>query len=61
MVITVNGKPRDEIEIEAAQRGDEAAVMAAALERPRVAAMLEGKRLVKSVYVPGRLVNLVVS
>ncbi len=61
LVVTVNGKPRDEIEIDAAQRDEESTVIALALQRPRVKSLLDGKQLKKSIYVPGRLVNLVVA
>jgi leucyl-tRNA synthetase len=59
--ITVNGKPRAELEIDAALRDDQAAVIAQALQQPKVKSLVDGKRVVKSIYVPGRLVNLVVS
>ena len=39
---------------------DEAAVKAAALAHAKVAARIEGKTLVKTIVVPGKLVNLVV-
>jgi leucyl-tRNA synthetase len=59
--VTVNGKPRGELRIPAAMRDDRQGVEALALDLPRVKAMLNGKAVRKVVYVPGRVVNLVVS
>jgi leucyl-tRNA synthetase len=59
LVVTVNGKPRDQVDVPAGMAADEAQVRALVLERPRVKAMLDGKAVRKFVYVPGRLVNLV--
>ena len=59
--VTVNGKPRGELRIPAAMRDDRQGVEALALDLPRVKAMLDGKAVRKVVYVPGRVVNLVVS
>jgi len=35
-------------------------VLAAAKAEPAVAALIQGKSVVKEIYVPGKLVNLVV-
>jgi leucyl-tRNA synthetase len=59
--VTVNGKPRGELRIPVAMRDDRAGVEALALDLPRVKAMLNGATVRKVVYVPGRVVNLVVS
>ncbi len=40
---------------------DEAEAQALALASPRVQSHVEGKSVAKTVYVPGRLVNVVVS
>jgi leucyl-tRNA synthetase len=58
LIVQVNGKLRDRIEAPADI--SEEAAKALALESARVRPHLEGKELRKSVYVPGRLVNLVV-
>jgi leucyl-tRNA synthetase len=58
LVIQVNGKLRDRIEAPADI--SEEAAKELALSSARVRPHLEGKELRKSVYVPGRLVNLVV-
>src|SRR5215208_4808451 len=59
LVVQVNGKLRDRIEVPADIT--EAAAKELALSSERVRPHLEGREINKSVYVPGRLVNLVVS
>jgi leucyl-tRNA synthetase len=56
--VQINGKLRGKVMVPAG--ADEAVVLAAAREDQRIAEMLSGKTLVKSIYVPGRLVNLVI-
>jgi leucyl-tRNA synthetase len=56
--VQVNGKLRGRISVSADV--DDEAVLAAAMAEPKVAAALEGKRIVKSIVVPGKMVNLVV-
>jgi leucyl-tRNA synthetase len=58
IAVQVNGKLRDRVEVDA--DADEDAVRSAAEAAPRVAAQLEGSEIVKVIYVPGRLLNLVV-
>ncbi|UCC90949.1 MAG: leucine--tRNA ligase, partial [Dehalococcoidia bacterium] len=58
LVIQVNGKLRDRITVPVSITEAEAKKLA--LESQRVKAYLEGKELLKTIYVPGRLVNLVV-
>jgi leucyl-tRNA synthetase len=58
LVIQVNGKLRDKIVVPASITGAEARELA--LSQPRVKAHLEGKEITKVIYVPQRLVNLVV-
>ncbi|MFA6955819.1 MAG: leucine--tRNA ligase [Thermoanaerobaculia bacterium] len=58
IVVQVNGKLRGEFEVDAGAA--EAAVVAEAKDNAKVAPYLEGKTIVKTIYVPGRLVNLVV-
>jgi leucyl-tRNA synthetase len=58
LVVQVNGKVRDSIEVAASAGEDE--VKRAALERPNVQRHLDGKRVVREVVVPGRLVNFVI-
>jgi leucyl-tRNA synthetase len=58
LIVQVNGKLRDRIEAPADI--SEEAARDLALSSARVRPHLEGKELRKSIYVPGRLVNLVV-
>ncbi len=57
-VVQVNGKVRDKLEV-AADAGEDA-VKEAAMASEKVQKWLEGKALVKTVFVPGKLVGLVV-
>jgi leucyl-tRNA synthetase len=58
IVVQVNGKLRDRIEAPAAAEQD--AVLALAKGSDKVARHLDGKQIVKEIFVPGKLVNLVV-
>ncbi|MFC2072806.1 class I tRNA ligase family protein, partial [Chloroflexota bacterium] len=58
LVIQVNGKLRDRITVPASITEAEARQLAA--DSTRVKPYLEGKATVKEIYVPGKLVNLVV-
>ena len=57
LVVQVNGKVRDRLNVPADI--DEAAAQARALTSPRVQSYTQGKAVAKTIYVPGRLVNLV--
>jgi leucyl-tRNA synthetase len=57
MVVQVDGKLRDRIEVEAT--AGEKEVRAAALASPKVQDHLSGREVAKAVVVPGRLINLV--
>ena len=59
LVVQVNGKVRDRLNVPADI--DEAAAQAQALTSPRVQSYTQGKAVAKTIYVPGRLVNLVLS
>jgi leucyl-tRNA synthetase len=58
LVVQVNGRLRDRITVPASIT--EAEAKKVALESRRVKAYLEGKEITNMVYVPGRLINLVV-
>ena len=58
IVVQVNGKLRDRVEV--AVDTPDAEVVAAARALPKVAQAIDGKDVVREVVVPGRLVNLVV-
>jgi leucyl-tRNA synthetase len=58
LVVQVNGKLRERITVPASIT--EAQARQLVLESKRVKVHLEGKEIIKTIYVPGRLVNLVV-
>jgi leucyl-tRNA synthetase len=58
LVVQVNGKVRDRVTVPASTTEVEA--MQVAAESTRVQPYLEGKQIVNRIYVPGRLVNIVV-
>jgi leucyl-tRNA synthetase len=57
LVVQVNGKLRERIDVPAGIGEDEARRLA--LESPRVADSLDGAEVARVIYVPGRLVNVV--
>jgi leucyl-tRNA synthetase len=59
IALQVMGKLRGTIEMP--PNADEATVLAAAAAEPNVARLLEGRRIVKRVYVPNRIVNFVLA
>jgi leucyl-tRNA synthetase len=59
LVVQVNGKVRDRVEVPVDLSEDE--LVATAKASPRVQAQLNGKQIRKTVVVQGKLVNLVVS
>ncbi len=58
VVIQVNGKVRDQLEVEPGLTEQD--VRRLALERPKVRDLLDGRAVQRFIYVPDRLVNLVV-
>jgi leucyl-tRNA synthetase len=58
LVVQVNGKVRDKLTVAASISESEAKKVAA--QQPKVQTYLEGKQVVNIIYVPGRLVNIVV-
>jgi leucyl-tRNA synthetase len=56
--VQVNGKFRGTVQI--AREADKDTALATAKANDRVASFLEGKKLVKEIYVPGKIVNFVV-
>ena len=56
MAITVNGKRRGEFEAPSSANEDEVL----ALARQSAAKWLEGKEIIKQIYVNGKLVNFVI-
>ncbi|HOP10157.1 MAG TPA: leucine--tRNA ligase [Oscillospiraceae bacterium] len=58
VVVQINGKLRADLQIPA--DSDNAAMLAAAKANEKVAALLEGKQIIKEICVPGKLVNFVI-
>jgi leucyl-tRNA synthetase len=58
VVVQVNGKVRDSIEVDAGTGEDE--LKRAALELPGVQRHLDGRQVVREIVVPGKLVNFVI-
>ena len=58
LVVQVNGRLRDRLTVPISITEEEARQMA--LERPRVKAHVEGRETVRVIYVPQKLVNIVV-
>jgi leucyl-tRNA synthetase len=58
LVVQVNGKVRDRLTVPASIT--EAEAKEKALASPRVKTYLEGKAVLKTIYVTGRLVNIVI-
>ncbi|MDD3695796.1 MAG: leucine--tRNA ligase [Lentisphaeria bacterium] len=58
ILVQINGKPRGRIMLPAEATRDE--MITLAQQNPGIAELLEGKQILKSVAVPGRLVNIVV-
>ena len=56
--VQVNGKVRAAVQI--ARDADKDTALAAARANERVASFMEGKKLVKEIYVPGKIINFVV-
>ena len=57
LVVQVNGKVRDRLEVP--PDIEEAAAQAQAVSSPRVTPLLAGKQPRRVIYVPGRLINIV--
>jgi len=58
VVVQVNGRTRSTVRVR--READESAVLAAAMADDKTARHLEGKTIRKRIYVPNRLINLVV-
>ncbi len=58
LVIQVNGKVRDKVEVDANISEEEAKKLT--LEREKVKRWIEGKRIKKVIFVPGKLINIVI-
>jgi leucyl-tRNA synthetase len=57
IVVQVMGKVRDQMDVPA--DADQDTIIATALAREKIQGWIEGKDVVKKIYVPGKLVNIV--
>lgn len=60
VVVQVNGKLRSQLEVDTTDLDDQAKVVEQAKQDPTVTKWLEGKQIVKEIYVKGKIVNIVV-
>jgi leucyl-tRNA synthetase len=60
VAVAVNGKVRDEIEISQNIKDNQTEVLKIAKETEKVQNWIGGKEVVKEIYVPGKMVNLVI-
>ncbi|WZL71562.1 leucine--tRNA ligase [Clostridiaceae bacterium 35-E11] len=58
IVIQINGKVRDKIEVSTSLTKEE--LQKEALQNPKIVSFIEGKQIVKTIVVPKKLVNIVV-
>ena len=58
LVVQVNGKVKDKIEVDEGLNQEE--MKKVALDSPKIKAQIDGKTIVKTIVVPGKLVNIVV-
>lgn len=58
LVVQINGKVKDKIEVDAGLSQDD--MKQTALDSDKIKAQVEGKTIVKTIVVPGKLVNIVV-
>ena len=60
IVIQVNGKLRDRLELESQKAGEQETVEKLARESAKVQKYLQGKKIKKTIFVSGELINFVV-
>jgi leucyl-tRNA synthetase len=61
LVISINGKVRDQLVVSQEESTDKTKMLSMAKEAIKIKPWLDGKQVVKEIFVPGRMVNLVVS
>ena len=60
IVIQINGKVRDQLEVEASVTQDKDKIVESALSQEKIIHHLQGRSIQRSIYVPQKLVNFVV-
>ncbi|MFA5894401.1 MAG: leucine--tRNA ligase [Candidatus Shapirobacteria bacterium] len=61
VVVAINGKLRDQLVVDREKANDEKAMLELARGSEKIKAWLVGKQIVKEIFVPGRMVNIVVA
>lgn len=60
VAVAINGKVRVVLEIDKEEVSKQEVVIKKAIEEERISKWLQGKKIVKEIYVPGKMLNLVV-
>ncbi len=58
--VAINGKRRSQIEVSSQQVGNETEVLKLAMKDEGIAKWIETKEVVRKIYIPGKMVNLVI-
>jgi leucyl-tRNA synthetase len=58
IVVQINGKVRSRMEVDASESADN--IRKLALDDEKISKYTSGKQIVKEIYVPGKLVNIVI-
>lgn len=58
IIVQINGKLKDRVELDASMSKDE--ILAACKNQEKIKSLITNKNILKEIYVPGKLVNLVV-
>ena len=61
VAVAINGKVRVVLEIDKDEVAKQEVVIKKAMEEEKVSKWLQGKKIVKEIYVPGKMLNLVIS
>lgn len=60
IAIQINGKMRDQLTVDSTQLDQESEILRLVKAQPKVQKWLVGKKVIKEIYVPGKIVNLVI-
>ena len=60
VAIAINGKVRGEVCIDSHLRGNDVEVIKMAKENQKIKPWIDGKILIKEIYIPGKMVNFVI-
>lgn len=60
IMISVNGKVRDELIINSAEQNDKETILKMARESEKMQKWFEGKKIIKEIYIPTKMINFVI-